>query len=75
MYVLHSLQGHVSGFHDLINLLKALLYLILFGTSPQIFGPRYLTTVSHNERFSCFLLNWLQDDLKYLSLSLELFHF
>ena len=33
MYVLHSLQGHASGFHDLINflnLLKELLYLILF---------------------------------------------
>ena len=46
MYVLHSLQGHASGFEDLINflnLLKELLYLILFGRSSQIFGPRYLT--------------------------------
>ena len=46
MYVLHSLQGHASGFHNLINflnLLKELLYLILFRTSFQIFGPRYLT--------------------------------
>ena len=49
MYVLHSLQGHASGFHDLINFLnlikdvKELLYLILFGTSSQNFGPRYLT--------------------------------
>ena len=36
MYVLHSMQGHASGFHDLINfldLLKELLYLILFGIS------------------------------------------
>ena len=58
MYVLHSLQGHASGFHDLINflnLLKELLYLILFGTSSQIFWPRFLPTVSHNERFLCFL--------------------
>ena len=46
MYVLHNLQGHASAFHDLIsslNLLKELLYLILFGTRSQIFGPRYLT--------------------------------
>ena len=46
MYVLHSLQGSASDFHDSINflnLLKELLYLILFGTSSQIFGPRYLT--------------------------------
>ena len=45
MYVLHSLQGHASGFHDLINflnLLKKLLYLILFGTSSQIFGPKFV---------------------------------
>ena len=36
MYVLHSMQGHASGFHDLINFLdlpKELLYLILFGIS------------------------------------------
>ena len=34
MYVLNSLQGHASVFHDLINslnLLRELLYLILFG--------------------------------------------
>ena len=53
MHVLHCLQGHASGFHELINflnLLKELLYLILFGTSSQIFGPRYLP-----ELFLCFL--------------------
>ena len=36
MEVLHSLQGHASVFHELINLLnllKELLHLILFGTS------------------------------------------
>ena len=46
MYVLQSLQGHASGFHELINflnLLKELLHLILCGTISQIFGPRYLT--------------------------------
>ena len=46
MYVLHSLQGHASGFDDLIdflNLVKELLYFTLFGTSSQIFGSRYLT--------------------------------
>ena len=46
IYSLHSLQGHASGLRDLINLLnllKELLYLILLGTSSQIFGPRYLT--------------------------------
>ena len=46
MYVLHSLQRHASGFHDLINflnLLKEILYLILIDTSSQSFGPRYLT--------------------------------
>ena len=37
---------YVTGFHDLtnfLNLLKELIYLTLFGTSSQIFGPRYLT--------------------------------
>ena len=46
MYVLHSLQGHASGFDDLIdflNLVKELLYFTLFGTSSQIFGSIYLT--------------------------------
>ena len=46
MHLLRSLQGHASRFHDLINLLnllKELLYLILLGTSSQIFGPGYLT--------------------------------
>ena len=45
MYALHSLQGHASGFHDLINFLdlfKELFYLI-FGTSSQSLGARYLT--------------------------------
>ena len=58
MYVLHSLQEHASGFHDLINFLnslKELPYLILFGTSSQIFGQDILLTVSHNEWFLCFL--------------------
>ena len=48
MFVSHSLQEHVSGFQDLINflnLLKELLYLMLFGTSSQ---------ASHNEQFLCF---------------------
>ena len=46
MYVLHSLQRHASGFHDLINflnLLKELLYLVLFGARSHILGPIYLT--------------------------------
>ena len=46
MYVLHSLDGHASSLHGLINflnLLKESLYLILFGTSSQILGPIYLT--------------------------------
>ena len=58
MSVLHSLQGPASGFCDLINfldLLKELLYLILFGKSSQTFGQDILLTVSHNERFLCFL--------------------
>ena len=58
MSVLHSLQGSASGFRDLINfldLLKELLYLILFGKSSQTFGQDILLTVSHNERFLCFL--------------------
>ena len=40
IYVLHILQGHASGFHDLtnfLNFLKDLLYLILLWS--QIFGP------------------------------------
>ena len=44
-HVLHSLQGHASNFHELtnfLNLLKEILYLILDGTSSQIFGSRYL---------------------------------
>ena len=48
MYVLHSLQGHASGFHDFINflnLLKELLYLILFGRSSQILAQNILGTV------------------------------
>ena len=60
MYVLHSLQGHASGFHDLINflnLLKELLCLILFGTSSQFLGQDILWTVSHNEHFLFSLLN------------------
>ena len=68
MYVLHSLQGHASGFHDLINflnLLKELLYLILYGTSSQIFGSRYLTDCKPLWTDFMFpVLNWLQDDLK-----------
>ena len=58
MYVLHSLQGHASGFHDLINflnLLKELLSLILFAQAPRFLGQDILLTVSHNERFLCFL--------------------
>ena len=46
MSVLHSLQEHASGFHDLINFInlpKEFLYFILFGTSSQIFGPIYLS--------------------------------
>ena len=53
MYVLHNLQGHAFGFNDLakfLNLIKELLYLILFGTSSQI-----LRTVRQNEQFLCFL--------------------
>ena len=58
MYALHSLQRHDSGFHDLINfliLLKELLYLILFGISSRILGLDILLTVSHSERFLCFI--------------------
>ena len=46
MYILHSLQEHASGFHDLINflnLLNILQYSILFDTSSQSFEPVYLT--------------------------------
>ena len=44
MNVLHSLQGHASGFHELINFLNSLKeieHLILFGKNSQILGPRY----------------------------------
>ena len=48
MLFLHSLQGHASAFHDLINfsnLHKELLYLILFGTSSRVyvFSPKLIT--------------------------------
>ena len=58
MYVLHSLQRHASGFHDLINflnLLKEILYLILLAPAPRVLGQDILLTISHNEIFS--LLN------------------
>ena len=58
MYVLHSLQGHASGFHDLINflnLLKELLYLYHFAQAPRFLDQDILRTVTHNEQFSCFL--------------------
>ena len=58
MYVLHSLQGHVSGFHDLINflnLLKELLYLIYLAQALRFLGQDILQTVSHNEQFLYFL--------------------
>ena len=38
MYILHSLQGHASRFLNLTNfldLLKELMYLILFGQAPR----------------------------------------
>ena len=58
MCVLHSLEGHAFGFHDLINflnLLKELQDIKLFGT--RFLGQDILLTVSHNELFVCFLLN------------------
>ena len=58
MYVLHSLQGHVSGFHDLINFLnslKELLYLIYLAQALRLLGQDILQTVSHNEQFLYFL--------------------
>ena len=69
-------------FNYFFKLLERLQYLILFGTSSQIFGPRYLTDCKLQWAVFMFsLLNWLQDDLKLfegfcsskcLSLSLEL---
>ena len=55
MYVLHSLQGHASGFHDLINFLNLLKELYYLAQAPRILGQNILRTVSHNERFLCFL--------------------
>ena len=58
MYALHSLQGHASGFHDLmnfLNLLKELLYLILFGTSSQNLVQDILRSGKYNEQFLYFL--------------------
>ena len=89
MYALHSLQGHASGFHDLmnfLNLLKESLYLILFGTSSQNLVQDILRSVRHNEKFLCFLsqiyykmiLNYTKDFVKFrknLLLALELFYF
>ena len=59
--------GHASGCQGLtnfINLLKGIPYLILFGTSCQIFGPRYFTDCKPEWTVFMFsLLNWLQGDL------------
>ena len=52
MHVLHSLQGHASGFHDLINFLNLLINL---AQASRFLGQDTLRTVSHNERFLCFL--------------------
>ena len=57
MIVLHSLQGHASGFHELINFLNSLKeieHLILFGKNSQILGPKYFRP---KKRYSCYQLS------------------
>ena len=62
MYVLHSWQGHASGFHDLINFLNLLKLLL------NIVWHKLLEFWAKiNPWWTVFvfsLLNWLQDDIK-----------
>ena len=47
MHVLHNLQEHASGYHDLIsflNLLKELLYLYHLPQAPRFLGQDILRT-------------------------------
>ena len=67
MYDLHSLQGHASSFHELINFSNSLKEL----TALNIF----LCFLSYIDYY--MILNYTKDSeiRKYLSLSLKLFHF